>query len=130
MVYNVFNSIEYVYGGGNQATVPGTKVKIYGGNVIGNVFGGGNNADVTAKGTDVSIYGGNILNVYGGNNAANVVGNTNVNIGTAEKVTLSSGDSTYKDQTFDVKGVNITGNVYGGGNAADVTGKTNVKIGK
>lgn len=73
---------------------------------------------------------GTIGTVFGGGNAANVVGNTNVNIGTAEKVTLSSGDSTYKNQTFDVKGVNITGNVYGGGNAADVTGKTNVTVGR
>ena len=73
---------------------------------------------------------GTIGTVFGGGNAANVVGNTNVNIGTAEKVTLSSGDENYKDKTFDVKGVNITGNVYGGGNAADVTGKTNVTVGR
>ena len=73
---------------------------------------------------------GTIGTVFGGGNAANVDGNTNVQICTAEKVKLSSGDENYKDKTFDVKGVNITGNVYGGGNAADVTGKTNVTVGR
>ena len=41
-IHNCDNSIEYVYGGGNAANVRGTKVTIYGGNVIGTVFGGGN----------------------------------------------------------------------------------------
>lgn len=57
---------------------------------------------------------GAIGTVFGGGNAAKVIGDTNVNIGTAD----------------DIIGVDIRGNVYGGGNQADVTGKTNVTIGK
>lgn len=57
---------------------------------------------------------GAIGTVFGGGNAAKVIGDTNVNIGTAD----------------DIIGVDIRGNIYGGGNQADVTGKTNVTIGK
>jgi hypothetical protein len=68
---------------------------------------------------------GGINNVYGGGNAAKVVGNTNVNIGTLSEVEMVS-----DNQTKTVKGANIVGNVYGGGNKAEVTGNTNVTIGK
>ncbi len=77
---------------------------------------------------------GEIGDVFGGGNEANVVGNTNVNIGTKDKVKLHlsvDGNGTYtysEDKT--VLGANITGNVYGGGNEAEVTGNTNVNIGK
>ena len=100
---------------------------------------------------------GAINNVFGGGNAAEVVGNTNVNIGTeaGEEVytvvavdvdasvndyyTLEENDyvkasgtavagTIYYQKT--VKGADIRGNVYGGGNNAEVTGNTNVTIGK
>ena len=70
---------------------------------------------------------GTIGTVYGGGNAANVEGDTYVNIGTVSTISLVSGDD---HSAKDVQGVNILGNVYGGGNAADVTGKTNVQIGQ
>ena len=70
---------------------------------------------------------GTIGTVYGGGNAANVEGDTYVNIGTVSTINLVSGDD---HSAKDVQGVNISGNVYGGGNAADVTGKTNVQIGQ
>ena len=100
---------------------------------------------------------GAINNVFGGGNAAKVIGNTNVNIGTQSEVyvvkTVTVGnpvtdyytrnnDGTYTAATGtavegttyyekkDVLGADIRGNVYGGGNAAEVTGKTNVQIGK
>ena len=56
---------------------------------------------------------GAINNVFGGGNAAKVIGNTKVNIGTEEG-----------------KGADIRGNVYGGGNNAVVDGNTEVQIGK
>lgn len=117
-VHNCDNSIEYVYGGGNQATVPGTKVDIYGGNIIGNVFGGGNNANVTTNGTDVNIYGGTILNVYGGNNNGGAItGTINVDVAETKETTSST-----------LCPVNIT-DLYGGGNkAASAAG--NITIGK
>ncbi len=67
---------------------------------------------------------GTIGTVFGGGNAANVVGDTYVNIGTlANNKHLTTG------ATDTPCGANITGNVYGGGNQADVTGKTHVQVG-
>jgi hypothetical protein len=68
---------------------------------------------------------GEIGDVFGGGNAADVYGNTTINIGTAETVTVNSMtyDETTKEYTAgtaDVKGAYITGNVYGGGNLAGV----------
>ena len=77
---------------------------------------------------------GAINNVYGGGNAAEVIGNTHVNIGTTigESVIFTTPTSEALDanRTHTVKGANIVGNIYGGGNAAQVTGKTKVQIGK
>ena len=100
---------------------------------------------------------GAISNVFGGGNAAKVIGNTNVNIATLEEVyvvkqttegddvtdyytrnndgTYSAATGTAVDGTTyyekkDVQGVDIRGNVYGGGNNAEVTGDSKVKIGK
>ena len=100
---------------------------------------------------------GAINNVFGGGNAAKVIGNTTVNIGTQKEVyvvkTVTVGDSvtdyytrntdgtytaatgtavdgtTYYEKKA-VLGADIRGNVYGGGNEAEVTGNTNVNIGK
>ena len=85
-----------------------------------------------------------IRNVYGGGDAADIGGNTTVNIGTAEKVYLTSeptylGDGNYNEITADedphkgmfevaAKGAYIIGSVFGGGNAADVLGNTNVTV--
>ena len=77
---------------------------------------------------------GGINNVYGGGNAAKVIGNTHVNIGTTtgESVVFitPTSESLDANRTHTVKGANIVGNIYGGGNAARVTGKTKVQIGK
>lgn len=105
------------------------------------------------KTVDIDIYQpphaagqiGAINNVFGGGNAARVIGNTNVNIGTkigeqVNVVSLPIKDSANREPSDpnweptytmkEVKGVNIVGNVYGGGNEAEVTGSTNVTIGK
>ena len=100
---------------------------------------------------------GAINNVFGGGNAAKVIGNTSVNIGTLSEVyvvkTVNVGDdvtayyirnnngeyiaatgtavdgTTYYEKQ-DVLGADIRGNVYGGGNNAEVTGNANVTVGK
>lgn len=64
--------------------------------------------------------------VFGGGNAADVVGNTTVNIGTAETVDYVS----TVEKGIKVEGANILGNVYGGGNNADVSGNANVVVGR
>ena len=100
-----------------------------------------------------------IGDVFGGGNAAKVMGDTHVNIGTAvgENVYLvkafktgatlpdecyTKSGNTYTKvmgtaqegktyyRKYPVVGVDIRGNVYGGGNNAEVTGNTNVNIGK
>ena len=100
---------------------------------------------------------GAISNVFGGGNAAKVIGSTNVNIATLDEVYVvkqvsvgndvssyytRNNDGTYTSATgnavdgttyyekLDVLGVDIRGNVYGGGNNAEVTGNSKVKIGK
>ena len=100
---------------------------------------------------------GAINNVFGGGNAAKVIGNTTVNIGklsdvyivknitTGSSVTgyytrdsqgeyheasgTASADVTYYEKK-PVIGADIRGNVYGGGNKAEVTGDAKVQIGK
>ena len=106
-VHNCDNSIEYVYGGGNAAAVKTTNVTIWGGNVIGNVFGGGHGykdgagADVEGD-VNVAIKGGTIKKVFGGSNSkGNISGTIKLDIN--------------KDGDCDMR----IGEVYGGGNEAD-----------
>lgn len=77
---------------------------------------------------------GAINKVYGGGNAAKVIGNTHVNIGTAvgDDIVFETptNETNPVNRTHTVVGANIIGNVYGGGNEAAVTGNTNVLIGK
>ena len=75
---------------------------------------------------------GAINNVYGGGNAAKVIGDTFVNIGTKDGnlVFATPSNDSEAERTHQIKGATITGNVYGGGNNAEVTGNTNVTIGK
>ena len=100
---------------------------------------------------------GAINNIFGGGNAAKVIGNTYLKIATLEEVyvvkevtgnTLPDGcykrnnDGTYTAATGtaeegttyyekkNVQGVDIRGNVFGGGNQAEVTGDSKIKIGK
>ena len=74
-----------------------------------------------ATGTETALPLGEIGTVYGGGNAAKVVGKTYVHIGTA------------KDELgnpLSRKSAQITGDVFGGGNEADVTGNTEVIVGE
>ena len=50
------SSIEYVYGGGNAAPVPATKVIIFGSYLVNSLFGGGNGVGNDNPGADVGIY--------------------------------------------------------------------------
>ena len=76
-----------------------------------------------------------IGNVFGGGNAAKVIGDTNVNIGTktGEDIEFESllYDTTLTDaeKKKTVVGADIRGNVFGAGNNAEVTGNTDVQIG-
>ena len=163
-----FTSIGKVFGGGygDGATMVGNPTVN-----VNEVYGKWYNNDesVVSEGEKTNPNGysipshakgkmGAISEIFGGGNAAKVIGNTTVNIATQEEVyivkqvtageTLPEGcytrnnDGTYSAATGtaaenttyyekkDVLGVDIRGNVYGGGNNAEVTGNTNVNIGK
>ena len=143
-VHNCNNSIAYVYGGGNAAAVGSTDVTIWGGNIIGNVFGGGNgtvtaanvNGDATTK-----IYGGTILNVYGGSNTQGTISGQ-INLTAAEQTETGHSacpinvGSLYGGGNLAASGAgNITvgccehiGDVYGGANNANITGNIVLNI--
>ena len=126
-----FTSIGSVFGGGLGATatmVANPHVN------INQVYGKQYDSNTPKKFVDQATTLGTIGTVYGGGNAAPVIGDTYVNVGTKTTVDYVTIDTT-KGETeavtgINVVGANITGNVYGGGNAAKVTGNTNVTIGK
>lgn len=72
---------------------------------------------------------GNIGTVFGGGNAAKVVGDTHIQIGTGLAADGTTALKQTDDDTKTRHDAQISGNVYGGGNQAEVTGKTNVVIG-
>ena len=162
-----FTSIGKVFGGGygDGATMVGNPT-VNVNEVYGRYYN--DNASVVAEGAKTpGNYPipphekgkmGAINEIFGGGNAAMVIGSTTVNIATQEEVyivkqvtageTLPEGcytrnnDGTYSAATGTaaenttyyekktVLGADIRGNVYGGGNNAEVTGNTNVNIGK
>ncbi|MBO4463228.1 MAG: chitobiase/beta-hexosaminidase C-terminal domain-containing protein [Prevotella sp.] len=85
---------------------------------------------------------GAIGNVFGGGNLAEIIGDATVNIGTEKKIYFKTepahlGASAYTQMTSGdyvglyeatVEGAIIKGSVYGGGNEADITGNTQVNI--
>ena len=126
-----------VYGGGNAGPVYGkTNVALNGGQIFGDVFGGGNVAPVgtvcpesgdektqylnnyaSQYGTALSMYGvGPIVygNIYGGGNKANVYGNTSVGVS----------NGTFAGEIFGGGKGEIDGDVV----SADVIGATNVYV--
>ena len=151
-----FTSIGNIYGGGYGATAvlygdPTVNVNVVEGKWIDKKANEGDADDMYDttgyKGITKEIGGelvtippheagkiGVINNVFGGGNAAPVVGNTHVSIGTTDSqtyVSISDNPSTEENEKVKpVKGVDIRGNVYGGGNKAEVTGNTNVVIGR
>ena len=137
-------SIDHVYGGGNAAAVPATKVTVLGTYIINTLYGGGNGSgymdpptnSIENPGANVGIYkvgntptnygtgkaetklyGGYINNVYGGSNTkGDVRGGTDVR--TKEKgESVPTGDSCNKLEV---------GKIYGAGSHADVNGDVNI----
>ena len=131
-----FTHIGEIYGGGL-----GSKAMMYGNptvninQVYGKAYEGeGENSTYTATATTLGAIG----NVYGGGNEAEVIGGTTVNIGTETTVdmvtnpkhlgTYTPNETSGKYEDIPVVGVNITGDVYGGGNEANITGNAKVNI--
>ena len=125
-IHNCDNSIEYVYGGGNAAAVAATDVTIYGGNVIGNVFGGGNGTVTAANvngNTVTNIYGGTIRRVFGGSNSRGTIGGT---ITVNAEAQTETGTNPLTGNAFQRCAIQV-GELYGGGNmAASNVGSVNI----
>ncbi|MCR4918337.1 MAG: hypothetical protein K5928_00770 [Prevotella sp.] len=123
-------SIGQVYGGGYGATAvvyanPTVNINMLPGDHAASIDRDGDGADGNAHAL------GTIGEVYGGGNAADLYGNTTVNIGTAQTVTLHSrkdDHDNYTETTETVEGARIVGRVFGGGNLAAVHGNTEVNI--
>ena len=156
-----FTSIGNIYGGGKgeSATLIGNPRVL-----INEVLVEGNNNKAYDPDTDthkpewidgvnVKLYPheagkmGVIGNVFGGGNAAEVIGSTSIEIGTGcphttlhnsgtpakvcfESITDNPATTDVDERVKSVVGADIRGNVYGGGNNAVVTGNTNVVVGK
>lgn len=153
-----FTSIGNIFGGGYGADavmVGSPEVNINevmvvdeDGNPSSVAYDVANDSNVPAfiDGVNVKLYPheakkmGVIGNVFGGGNAAKVIGDTYVNVAIDPSVDVhvmdAKGDPVINSEgvhTFQsrpVLGADIRGNVYGGGNNAEVTGKTNVQIGR
>ncbi len=146
-IHNCNNKIEYVYGGGNAASVKGTNVVVYGGDTIGNIYGGCYGADVTQYGTQVNIYGGSLGSVFGGNNASgDITGAIRVNVNKQTEpgegkpscemhISRVYGGGNHADSKAGLINIGCTGGegegidtVYGGANQADIAGKIELNI--
>ena len=139
-----FTSIGEVYGGGYSADVTGN-VHVNINEVVGKQAATVNGYPKDAQNQDItSLDGvaipthtkdaiGAIRVVYGGGYGADVIGDVEVNIGTAETidyVSMASGE-TEPRTGITVEGANITGSIYGGGYGAatTVTGDVKVNVG-
>ena len=131
-----FTSIGRIFGGGlgESAIVTGNptvNINVVEGDFASTAYAG---SSVTLDGVTINLPAhdanaiGAIGTVFGGGNAAEVIGNTNVNIGTEATIKYTSDAVDATGRT--VKGADIRGNVFGGGNQAKVTGNTNVVVGK
>ncbi len=108
---NYSTTINDVYGGGNQADVTETTtsviVKMYKNAIVNNAYNGGNNAGI--KGTrprEIHAIGATVGNMFGGSNNNGALQFSNVYVLDKAKI----------------------GNVFGGGNKAEITATTNVDI--
>jgi hypothetical protein len=127
-------SIQYVYGGGNAASVPATRVEVNGCYEIGSLFGGGNGLDALSDGspnpganvgyladgtteygqgkTFAELLGGTIHYAFGGSN-------TKGNIREGATMRLDEAG----DCPLEVE------EVYGAGNKADQDGTAQIQLG-
>ena len=145
-----FTSIGRVFGGGLGASATVTGNPLVNINEVVGDLAGENSAYAGASmteaqrtrtlpdGTTVTLPAhtkdkiGAIGTVFGGGNAAKVVGSPTVKIGTeatVDFVTKAKNETTPRTGVT-VVGADITGDVFGGGNQAEVTGNSNVTIGK
>ena len=133
---NVYSctSIGKVYGGGKGATA-----KVVGNiHVWINMLNGIINGTPKTKVGNPDDYIGKIGQVFGGGSAADVIGSTTIDIGTAtvhpnnenkELIGVNIVSGNYLNPMSDAMNNSVTAGIYGGGEAADVEGNTTLNIG-
>ena len=97
-------TIDNIFGGNNKGGTTNTANLDINGGTIGNVYSGGNEAEVTETVTDINDA--IVTNVYGGGNQAPITNDTDVTISNSTILT----------------------NIYGGGNQGEVLGNTQVLL--
>lgn len=97
-------TIDNIFGGNNKGgSTSNSSIDVNGG-VIGNIYGGGDEAFVDSP--NVKVQNATVDNIYGGGNMAGINGDT--------KVTVTNS--------------NINTNIYGGGNYGSISGSTEVLV--
>lgn len=100
-----------------------TNVTVEGSSVTGNVFAGGNAADVNGQ-TNITFNNSSAAIVYGGGNQGVVDSNSQITLTKATLTTLYGGGNAGSidgDVTITINDLTAT-NIYGGGNAGDIKG--------
>ena len=116
-----------IYGGGNLGTINGTTNVTINGGILSNVYGGGNQAEVTKS--NVIVNGGKTTSLYAGGNAANV-SETSTKVNNGEVTTLFGGSNVQGDvntSKIEINNGEIE-NTYGGNNQGGTTTNTNIDI--
>ena len=96
VVYLNSGVVGNAFGGGNNANQDRTDIRLQGSTITGNLYGGSNLLGTVTE-SNVSVTSGSVVDVFGGNNLDGLTVNTNVT----------------------VTGATITGDIYGGGNEAE-----------
>ena len=119
--------ITNVFGGGNQTDLTTSDVEINGGTIT-NVFGGSNSSGVVTL-AQVDVSGGTITNVYGGNNEGTSATSARVDIsgGTITNAYGGGKLAPTSDTILTITGGTIT-SAYGGGESANITTSTTVNV--
>lgn len=136
-----YTSIETVYGGGNAASTPATKVTVNSTYEIGTIFGGGNGKDDLPNGTETPtpnpgadvgyITEGTTTTSYGSGNAnVNALGGMIHKVfgGSNTRGNVRKQSVAFIDQSDDTCPLELD-EVYGGGNEALMDGGSSVKLG-
>lgn len=125
-------AVDNIYGGNNKGGLTTkTNLEIQEGN-IGNIYGGGNQAQVGS--TKIDTKGAIVNNIYGGGNEAGVTDSTSVTL-TNTKVTTNiygGGNEGYvsNNTAVTITDATILGSAYAGGNGATaiVSGNTTITV--
>ena len=124
--------IDNIYGGNNQGGTTTKSNIIINKGTIGNIFGGGNKAEIDS--TNLIISNATINNIYGGGNKASVNNNTYIDIDDAivnENIYGGGNEGIVEKNTeVFITNTKILGSAYAGGNGvtAIVNGNTTINV--